>query len=62
MKKEIRNPFEEALKVIMAISAAIIILLGGTVLAAEATPDVKIMTYKTVGDRELNIHIHYPYT
>ena len=60
MKREIGNPFEEALKAIIAISATIIILLGGTVLAAEGTPDVKTMTYKTVGDRVLKIHIHYP--
>jgi len=60
MKREIGNPFGEAHKVIMAISAAIIILLGGTVFAAEATPDVKTMTYKTIGDKELQIHIHYP--
>ncbi len=51
MKREIGNPFAKAL---------IIILLGGTVFAAEGTPDVKTMTYKTVGDRELKIYIHYP--
>ena len=51
MKREIGNPLAKAL---------IIILLGSTVFAAEGTPDVKIMTYKTIGDRELQIHIHYP--
>jgi len=51
MKSEIRNPLVKVL---------IIILLGSTVFAAEGTPDVKTMTYKTVGDRELKIHIHYP--
>ena len=60
MKREIGNPFGKALKVIMAISATIIILLGGTVFAAQTTPDVKTMTYKTIGNRELDIHIHYP--
>jgi acetyl esterase/lipase len=51
MKKEIRNPLVKAL---------VTILLGSTVFAAEGTPDVKTFTYKTVGDRELKIHIHYP--
>ena len=60
MKREIGNPFGKALKVIMAISATLIIFLGGTVFAAGVTPDVKTMTYKTIGDRDLQIHIHYP--
>jgi acetyl esterase/lipase len=51
MKREIANPLAKAL---------IITLLCGTVFAAEGTPDVKTFTYKTVGDRKLNIHIHYP--
>jgi len=60
MKKEIRNPFGKVSKVIMTVSAVIIIMLSGTISAAQATPDVKTETYKTVGDRELQIHIHYP--
>ena len=51
MKKEIGN---------LLVKALIIILLSGTVFAAETTPDFKTFTYKTVGDRELKIHIHYP--
>lgn len=51
MKSEIANPL---------IKILIIILLCSTVFAAETMPDVKTFTYKTVGDRELKIHIHYP--
>lgn len=46
--------------VIMAISAAMIILLGSTILAAEVEAEFKSQTYKTVGEKELQIHIHYP--
>jgi len=34
--------------------------LTTAIVAAPATPGVKTMTYKTVGDRQLKIHIHYP--
>jgi len=51
MKSEITNPLVKTL---------MIILLCGTAFAAKMTPDVKTFTYKTVGDRELKIHIHYP--
>jgi len=51
MKREIANPL---------IKILIITLLCGTVFAAETTPDFKTFTYKTVGDRELKIYIHYP--
>jgi acetyl esterase/lipase len=44
----------------MLISAAIIILLNSTALTAQADPEVKSMTYKTVGDKELKIHLHFP--
>jgi acetyl esterase/lipase len=51
MKREIANPLVKAL---------IIILLANIVVAAETTPAVKTFTYKTIGDRDLKIHIHYP--
>lgn len=51
MKRKITNPI---------IISLIIILLCGTVLAAGTTPEVKTFTYKTIGDRELKICIHYP--
>jgi len=60
MKKATKSPLGKVLKVIMSISAMMTIVLSGTILAAQATPDVKTETYKTIGDRELQIHIHYP--
>jgi len=44
----------------MAMSVAMILLLNSTAPTARAAPEVKSMTYKTVGGRELQIHIHYP--
>ena len=41
------------------ISAPVILLLA-TLTAAVPAPQVKIMTYKTVGDKELKIYVHYP--
>jgi len=49
-----------AVKSGMLISAAIIIMLNSTALTAQAAPEAKSMTYKTIGDRELQIHINYP--
>jgi acetyl esterase/lipase len=42
------------------LSAPMVLLLATTLLASASAPDVKTMTYKTIGDRELKIHIHYP--
>ena len=42
------------------ITVTIIMLLNSIALASQTSPDVKTMTYKTVGDRELKIHIHTP--
>jgi acetyl esterase/lipase len=42
------------------VSATMVLLLTAAIAAAPAAPEVKTMTYKTVGDRELKIHIHYP--
>ncbi len=60
MTRTIRQSIGMAIKVGILISAAIIILLNSTAPTARAAPEVKSMTYKTVGDRELQIHIHYP--
>jgi len=59
MKKENRTHFT-SLKVTTAISAAMLIMLSGTIFAARVTPVLRTETYKTIGDRELKIHIHYP--
>lgn len=60
MTRTIRQFIGKAVKVGILISASIIILLNSTAPTARAAPEVKSMTYKTVGDRELQIHIHYP--
>lgn len=60
MTRTTRQSIGMAIKVGILISAAIIILLNSTAPTARAAPEVKSMTYKTVGDRELQIHIHYP--
>jgi acetyl esterase len=51
MKREIASPLVKIL---------IITLMGSTIFAVETTPDVKTFTYKTIGDRELKIYVHYP--
>ncbi|MBN2314050.1 MAG: DUF1080 domain-containing protein [Sedimentisphaerales bacterium] len=42
------------------ILVTIVILLNGLALTAQTSSNVKTMTYKTVGDRELKIHVHFP--
>ena len=44
----------------MLISAPMVLLLTAGIVVSATAPEVKTMTYKTVGDRELKIHIHYP--
>lgn len=36
------------------------VLLSGTVLCAQEMTTSKVVTYKTVGDKELKIHLHFP--
>ncbi|MBL7189050.1 MAG: DUF1080 domain-containing protein [Phycisphaerae bacterium] len=36
------------------------VLMSGTVLCAQETTTSRVVTYKTVGDRELKIHLHFP--
>ncbi len=42
------------------ISAPIVLFLTTAIISAPAAPQVKTMTYKTIGQKELKIHIHYP--
>ncbi len=42
-----------------AITSALLVMFLATAVFADA-PTVKEMTYKTVGDRKLQIHVHYP--
>lgn len=60
MRKTRRQSTKLALQAGLLISTAITILLNNAAFAAPAAPEVKSMTYKTVGDRQLQIHIHYP--
>jgi acetyl esterase/lipase len=60
MKKTIRQFIRMAVKVGMFISAAIILLPNSTALTAPSASEVKSVTYKTVGDKELKIHLHFP--
>ncbi len=60
MAETIKKPFRKAVEMSTLISAPMVLLLTTVIIAAPAAPEVKTMTYKTVGDRELKIHVHYP--
>ncbi len=60
MTNEIRHPNARLSNKNLVISAAMILLTAGTAFAAETDADFKTMTYKTVGEKQLQIHIHYP--
>ncbi len=47
-------------RVAIALTAVLVVLVSGTVLCAQETTTSKAVTYKTVGDKELKIHIHFP--
>ena len=47
-------------RVAIVLTAVLVVLVSGTVLCAQETTTSKAMTYKTVGDKELKIHIHFP--
>ena len=44
----------------MLVLGLMVLLLATAMAAVPAAPQVKTMTYKTVGERELKIHVHYP--
>ena len=46
--------------VLTAVVISAILAIFCTTAVIASPPDVKEMTYKTVGDRKLNIHVHYP--
>ena len=39
---------------------AMVVLLSGAAFARSGAADVKEITYKTVGDRELKLYVNYP--
>ncbi|MHC4434173.1 MAG: alpha/beta hydrolase, partial [Planctomycetota bacterium] len=47
-------------RVVTVSTAVLAMLASGTVLCAQETTKSKAVTYKTVGDRELKIHLHFP--
>jgi len=55
-----KNSIRKAIRMSTFISAPIALLFTTAMVAAPAAPEVKTMTYKTVGDRQLKIHVHYP--
>jgi len=60
MKKEIGNSVGTAQRVSVALSATVIMLLNTAAFAAAPGPESRDVIYKTVGERELRIHIHNP--
>lgn len=60
MARTNRQSVARTLNIGMAVSAAMLILLSSTAFAASQATDFKSMTYKTVGEKKLQIHIHYP--
>jgi len=60
MDGTMKNSIRKAIRMSMFISTPIALLLTTAMVAAPAAPEVKTMMYKTVGDRQLKIYIHYP--
>jgi len=56
----IRKSIRKVIQMTTLISVPMVLLFAVVTGAAPAPPEVKTMTYKTVGDRELKIYIHYP--
>lgn len=44
----------------IVLTAVLAALASGTVLRAQETTKSRVVTYKTVGDKELKIHLHFP--
>jgi len=47
-------------RVAIVLTAVLVVLMSGTVLCAQETTESRAVTYKTVGDKELKIHLHFP--
>jgi acetyl esterase/lipase len=60
MAETIRKSVQLAIRTNTLISAVMVLLLTAATVAAATAPQVKTMTYKTVGEKELKIHVHYP--
>ncbi len=60
MAGTIKKSNRKVIQMSALISAPMVLFLAAAMGAAPAPPEVKTMTYKTVGDRELKIYVHYP--
>ncbi|MHC4227260.1 MAG: family 16 glycoside hydrolase [Planctomycetota bacterium] len=47
-------------RIAIVLTTTLLVLLSGAVLCAQAATNSKTVTYKTVGEKELKIHIHFP--
>jgi len=47
-------------RVAIVLTAVLVVLMSGAVLRAQETTKSRAVTYKTVGDKELKIHLHFP--
>ena len=47
-------------RVAILLTAVLVVLMNGTFLLAQETTKSRAVTYKTVGDKELKIHLHFP--
>ena len=47
-------------RVAILLMAVLVVLMNGTFLLAQETTKSRAVTYKTVGDKELKIHLHFP--
>jgi len=47
-------------RVAIVLTAVLLVLMSGTVLCSQETTKSIAVTYKTVGDKELKIHLHFP--
>lgn len=60
MAGTVNKSIRKAIRMSVFLSAAMVLFLSTAILAAPTEPQIKTMTYKTVGDKELKIYIHYP--
>ncbi|MCP4259664.1 MAG: alpha/beta hydrolase fold domain-containing protein, partial [Planctomycetes bacterium] len=47
-------------RIAIVLTAVLLVLMSGTVIYAQETTKSRAVTYKTVGDKKLKIHLHFP--
>jgi acetyl esterase/lipase len=60
MAGAIKKSVRLAIRMATFVLGPVVLLSATAVGAAPAAPEVKTMTYKTVGEKELKIYVHYP--